>query len=498
MSNFEFEVESVSATYYFRIYLTMDQIILFEKNCKVRLVEYLHVLDTSEILPISKLKTALSSYLEFVIESKGWHAVWNIPRKVCESFEILFPTTVLIKVNSVNFYKLTAEVQVIAVHGDIEMPEFNIANLQKLWPIIQQPNGMDIKDTANALDMLRFYCNNILMPWDIDEHVNKHYISGSNLEERLTLFYDIKKGILPKKITHKYSTLLKEIQDSVENMGDEFSFFSNLMLDESSNDYLIDLHCKILDLKTEATVLQLIKSRSEKKSEITKKLLLFPPAQKISNYSDYLKSVKYLDDGSTYKSSCTLQQSLYDANKSDTIILSPGEHIISCPGVLEDGAIIKNPLEDADQVIIISQNENSVLEFFGEQLNFENVTIRIPRPSCGIIGHCGIILLKNCKIIGNKTDKQIGLIALAKSKLILENCSISGFNVGIYMHTYGTVSIQNCVISDVLTGIKMSDKSTVTISDTKFINCSNACIHVETNTKIENGVQMGDTSLMKE
>lgn len=478
----------------------MDQIIAFDKNCKVRLVEYLHVLDTCEILPISKLKTTWASYLEFVIESNGWHAVWKIPRNTCESFEISFPTTVLIKVVSVNFDKLTAKVQIIAVHSDIEIPEFNEANLQKLWPIKQQPNGIDIKDTANALDMLRFYCNNILMPWDIDEHVNKHYITGSNLEDRLMLFYYIKNGILPKKITYKYNKLLEEIQDSVEKMGDEFLFFNHLNLDEFSDVHLIDLHFKIFDLKTEAAVLQLTKTRLEKKTEIIKTFwVLFPSGQIINYYNDYLKSVKYyLDDSSTYKSSRTLQQSLYDANKSDTIILSPGEHIINYPGVLEDGGVIKNPLEDANQVIIISKNENSLLEFYGEQLNFQNVTICIPRSPCGIIGHCGTILLNNCKIIGNENDSdQLGLIALAKSELILVNCSITGFNVGIYIRSSATVTIQNCVISGVVTALKMSDKSNVTITDTKFFNCSKACMQIETNTKIENGIQTGDTSLIK-
>lgn len=68
---------------------------------------------------------------------------------------------------------------------------------------------LNLTSTAEALDMLRFFYNHLLMPWDYDEDDGDDW-SSKHMESRLHFFYDMKNGLIPKSMTEHVRGLMSE------------------------------------------------------------------------------------------------------------------------------------------------------------------------------------------------------------------------------------------------------------------------------------------------
>lgn len=185
--------------------------IIFKKSLLQRLKEYNDIFNT--FLFTYPLKKKWRSYMELTICLQGWMALWKIPRLTCEEFSIVFPTVVVVNVVSVDLQTLTALVKVASVQIDDRsfcLPVMNCVSLIELWPTEEQDSKIDdIKSTANALDVYRFFYLYLYFPWDDEEDDDSDW-RGKHLESRLTFYYVIKSGTIPRFAAHRIQSLIDE------------------------------------------------------------------------------------------------------------------------------------------------------------------------------------------------------------------------------------------------------------------------------------------------
>lgn len=461
----------------------MDQIITFNKTFQDRLAEYHLVFGDTKLSSIPEIKNQWSLYLEFELEVSGWQAFWKIPHSICSKNNIPHPTIVLVQINQINYEELDTSVEIVAIQGDIDLNAINselTASLIDLWPTKQQPTGLvDGVIVADALEKLRFFYNNVLLPFD---YLDSSKCDG-NLQERLSLYYSIKENTIAKSKTVRFRALLKEIRNEFEHY-DRINF----QLDPTAESII-----KIIELKMEYELLQILPEQNPTSSD-NNNWLIFSNKSTIKDHLEYLDSIKYLTQkNEQYQTAISLESALEQAQPHDTIYMNQGSHVINSAGILKDGVSLRSVSNDPTKTTINTNKENALIEFIGDQLSIENTHLNVSSARCAIIAHCGQISLKNCIISGHQAAEH-AIIALPGAKINLENCKISGFNVGLYASSNTVVSLIDCSIFDVSSAIKLFDDSKVCLFNCVFENVARSCIYFE--TKHEE-CRTGDETLLK-
>lgn len=498
------------------ILIKMDQIITFDKSYQERLQEYMDVLSGYEILTASQVKKEWGFHLELVLEPSGWQAVWKIPRMTCENLKILFPTIVLVYVENIDFRDLTAFIKILAVQDDnIHLPESHVVPLIQLWPTKYQDDTvrLDLQGTANGIDKLRFFYNHLWMPWDADDDSNVDWLS-IHLEVRLHLYYDIKMGVIPRHTAEHLRSLLNEakvLQMKRESLEEELSDQDesdvdlNFSPDEKdvlneSEQTLMNLEIRMSQIKSEVEILQnpvlravLIRQQKKEDSDegmdemqMPQKWLVFKTGFSVDEYITFLNEVKEVYPVETkFKTATTVQNALESANPKDTLIIFPGQYNLRSVSSFEEGGTIKS-LEKNRKTELVSTNENIMLDFSGENVVVENLTINTELSQCGILVRKGHVKLQNCSLLGKgKSSVHQGIIVHPEAELHLENCNISGFATGIVANSNSKINLQNVNVSEVEIGVKIFDKGHINLHQCSFSNCKQYGLYVERDTELE-------------
>lgn len=237
-------------------------IYVFQKTCEERLEEYTNILSTEgKLIPASQIHAEWCCDVELVIEPVGWQALWNIPRFTCEDFHIRYPTIVLVEVVGMDYPTLSALVKVTAVQDDLQLPEKHEVPLIELYPTIKQKNSvLDVIGTAHCVDRLRFFYNNLWMPWDDDDDEDIDWVQ-QHLGARLRLYFDMK-GVVDKGTCDVIKSLISEgraIRNQISKLehtlpDDELEEMHEELAKETC--LLMQLHFRLQQIKAEMDLLE--------------------------------------------------------------------------------------------------------------------------------------------------------------------------------------------------------------------------------------------------
>lgn len=497
----------------------MDQVIILDKSFQVRMEEYSDVLGRSnEVLSVACIKKEWTNFLELSMDPSGWQAVWKVPRLTCELLAIPYPAIILIYIQDVDFDELTATAKVIAVQDDISLPEIVTVPIIQVWPTkTQDPTVvLNLKTTANALDMVRFFYMNLFMPWDVEDDYREDWVE-KHLESRLRLFYDMKNGVIARGTAEHLRGLLTEsrrLQAKKEYLEKQFecnetdSDVLNADSDGKEVDIrmveLMDINLSLLQISSEVEVLESPLLRETLIRRQTKTAALRPvkyPSHwlifddgKVDDYLVFLNKVKELFPTSTDVMSFapSLGPTLENLNVNDVIILNKGFHFFRTTGGLEygDGSVLRG-IYSVDDTILKSVNETIMFGFAGNDILVENVTIDATFANCAILIRRGNTTLRDCKIIGDfASSTHQGIIVLKGSSLELINCEISGFSEAVIGNTGAKIKLHGCHIHSVSTAVKTYDNCDIEIKDCEFSNCAKFGISVEMEKNV-NGLKIG-------
>lgn len=496
----------------------MDQVIILDKSFQVRMQEYSDMLGQSkEVLSVSQIKKEWTNFLEMSMDPSGWQAVWKVPRLTCELLAIPYPAIILLYIQDVDFDELTATAKVIAVQDDISLTEIVSVPIIQVWPTkTQDPTVvLNLKATANALDMVRFFYMNLIMPWDIEEDNKEDWVER-HLESRLRLFYDMKNGIIARGTAEHLRGLLTEsrrLQTKKEYLENTFKLnetdCDDLNVDSDAKEVntvfeLLDINLSLLQIRSEVEVLEspLLREtliRRQTKTMASKAVqnpshwIIFDEG-KVDDYLVFLKKVKELFPTSTdiVKFAPSLGTTLENLNVNDVIMLNKGIHLIRTTGGLEngDGSVIRG-IYSVDDTILKSVNETIMFGFAGNNILVENVTIDASFANCAILIRRGNTTLMNCKILGDfASSTHQGIIVLNGGSLELINCELFGFSEAVIGNTGAKIKLHGCHIHTVNTAIKTYDNCAIEIKNCEFSNCAKFGISVEMERN-ENGLKIG-------
>ncbi|GJQ82467.1 hypothetical protein Trydic_g14458 [Trypoxylus dichotomus] len=445
----------------------MDQVIVFDKSLQQRLQEYLDILSGHSILSVSNIKKEWAFFLELSIDVSGWQAIWKLPRLTCELYKICFPTIVLVYIEDIYFESLEALVKILAVQDDISLPDKHTVSLIQLWPTKAQDKSvvLNLQSTANALDILRFFYHNLIMPWDYEDDDTADWVS-KHLESRLRLFYDLKNGVIPRTASEHIRSLLVEarrLQARREQLESEIGNDDDLEMHstEETNkkvEILMELHVRIIQIKNEMEVLEnplmrnvILKQQkvsASKKGTAESKYWLMSETSKASEHISFLKQIEQFYPNESFTFALDLAATLVELVHSDVLILNKSKYNLKSVAKFESGAIIKG-IYNKEDTIIETQSEDLMFDISGEVL-IENVTLNASTPQCCAVVRNGKLILRNCNLIGDTTSSiHQGIIVLDGSQLEVLDCDIRGFATAIVGNSGSKVSMRNSKIHDV-------------------------------------------------
>ncbi|XP_050502908.1 protein nessun dorma [Diabrotica virgifera virgifera] len=481
----------------------MDKIITFDKSFQQRYTEFNEVLSNYTLLPSLHLKKQWGFFIELTVDKIGWQAVWKIPRLKCEALGIPFPSVVLVIVLTINTKELKALVRILAVQDDIYIPEKHWVPLIQLWPTEEQDKSiaLGLMQTANSLDMLRFFYLYVYMPWDRDEDVNIDW-KETHLESRLRFYYDLKNGTIPRAVAEHIHCLLTEARrmqnkrEFIENQltqQEESEEFNKDTSAEKRTRALMEIHVHLLEIRTEIEIAEnpllreIIIERYSQLDQISKNTdpqiwLIFDQGT-ADEHIDFLTEVKSLYPKDNLKFCTNLASKLESANTKDTYLINESSHNIFTTGALEKGGVLRG-IGSSNKVIITSDIEDVMLDFKSELVVLENLTIDAKSAQCAILVRQGNCILKNCKITGkgNSSIHQ-GIIVLKGAHLELENCELSGFSTAITGNSDCKVVLKDCDIYDADVGIKIFDGCSMKLEKVNIRECMEFGFILETDEK---------------
>ncbi|KAB0804033.1 hypothetical protein PPYR_01003 [Photinus pyralis] len=464
----------------------MEHAILFNKSYQERLQEFTDVLGGCNILPASQIFKEWCVYLQLSVDVCGWQAIWKIPRLTCEEFKIEFPTIALVYVDDVVYEELHANVRIITLQDEIDLPKVHCVPLIQLWPTQKQDKSvcLNLTLTANSIEMLRIFYTNLFLPWDIEEDCRNWF--DKHLSSRLHLFYDLRNGTIPAPTAEIIKGLLTEARHLeirqnclLQNIDDDIPEQSK----QAEN--LLIIRARMMEIRNEVEMLEnpllrnvLLENKPDPPSQSDERQYwaVFEEG-KNDDFLSFLHQIKADTNDIICQSNLSLV--LEAACTNDVIFLSPGKHIFSSLCALGEGGVIKG-INSVGNTTLSSINEDIMLDCCGDTL-FENITINVGSAQCGILVRSGCVTLRNCTIMGDfKSSTRQGIIVLADGKLNVEKCNITGFYSAIIVNSRATFSIIDSVISGVSVGVKLYDDSNIVIRNVRFEDCRDYGIYKET------------------
>ncbi|KAJ2940212.1 hypothetical protein O0L34_g11779 [Tuta absoluta] len=437
----------------------------------------------------------LSLHAEIHIEPVGWDALWKLSKDFCKKFEVRFPCVAYVTVTSVDFEALSACVEVTSVqHELVSLPETVLdVPLIELWPTMkQQEQCVDAASTAEFIDLMRFFYNHIWMPWD--EQDDKMLLPNT-IEERMQLYIELHDGTIPNHVARTITLLRNSAIDAHERL----QVLDSSLCEDSGDEDDSMLPANYITLCAELTAkldTHLAKWTLYEKGLIRKQYLTKENAkcQKIKNR----RNVVGLWQGGTATDFSHISKQLTDHHLSpdhhltittsadDGLTLEP-EKLVICSKEYEipEMPLANISISSINGATLRSSDMRSCLLNLHSKCSLHGLKLQCSRVNTAVVVRGGALHVDNCALCDDEQSEQSdfvqGIVAMADSKLLIENTTFENFYSGIVVHKGARVELRNCKIRNCGVGIQMYSGAAVSLSDTTVTSCAEHCIRAELN-----------------
>ncbi|ETN64793.1 hypothetical protein AND_003459 [Anopheles darlingi] len=358
----------------------------------------------------------------------------------------------------------------------------------KLWPLREQNNpALNVTITADCIDKLRFFYQNLWMPWDAEEQDDHGWVE-KHLESRIRFCHDLKNKAMSWQLSSHVLSLLAEARyiqrklklwedeedDCPENEADndEKELNDTSILENERSCDLLKLNMRLAAIKNEMEILEnpVMRAVFEKIDTVEKQL-------------EYLERTKALIDGEMQVKMCeSLQHALDHCSPDSAIYLPAGtRQNIKFLAYLNSGGSFRGVgnakfLENYEQAVksnatIASKDDDSVLLTIDGDFTLENIHLDCSNVRTGVMVKEGSVLFRNCCFTGDPTSStKQGVVVFGNCNLAFENCLIKEFSTGIYSNSDCTIRLVNTTIQKCMNGVEVLDQcmghfDTVTIRE---------------------------------
>ncbi|CAH0696638.1 unnamed protein product [Spodoptera exigua] len=441
-----------------------------------------------------------SMQAELLVEPVGWDALWKLSKDFCKKFEVRFPCIAYVTVTSVDFENLSACVDVLSVqHETVSLPE-NIVDvpLIELWPTIKQREQcINVAATAEFIDLLRFYYNDIWMPWDDSE-----VLLSNTIEERMQLWSDMHNGTIPNFVARSITLLRNSAIDAHEKLkqmdsslceGDVASDDDSL-LPPNYISLCAEMNARLDGLMSKWTLYEnslireqyLARERSKWQRNKSKKNVV--AVWQGGSIFEFSEISKFLISHVTNDFRLSVLTSVEDA-----LQLEPHE-LVLCGHelMLPEMPLANINVTSFNGATLQASDMRSCLLMLSEECRLRELTLNCLSVNTVIVMRSGTLHIVRCNILdqssSSKSDFAQGVVAMSGAKILIEDCMFDNFYSGIVVHKGAQVEFRNCTIKNCGVGIQMYSGSQVELSDTVISNCSEQCIRCEVDVMQESSI----------
>ncbi|XP_072934276.1 protein nessun dorma [Epargyreus clarus] len=433
-----------------------------------------------------------SMQAELLVEPVGWDALWKLSKEFCKKFEVRFPCVAYIAVTSVDFEELSASVDVLSVqHEAVSLPEKVIdVPLIELWPTMKQRElCVNAATTAEFIDLMRFFYNNIWMPWDDQDD---KVLSPNTIEDRMQLWSQVQSSTIPNCVARSIIQLRSSAINAHEKLRElDSSLCETDLVDDDDSllpaNYLslcAEMNARLDGLMSKWTLYEnplireqyLVKARNKWQKNKNKKNVIAlwqgGPITEFEEISKFLRS--RLTDSHTLTVMVSAEEAL--AMEPDEVVICsksyempeiPLSHISICS---LNGATLK--ASDTRSCLLTASDECLV----------SGVALRCAAASTALLAR-GALRLRHCALSDHsdtlQSDFAQGIVAMPGAKIMVEDCTFENFYSGIVVHKGAQIELRNCSIKKCGVGIQMYSGSHVKLEGTVISECSEQCIRCE-------------------
>ncbi|XP_075983973.1 SHC binding and spindle associated nessun dorma [Anticarsia gemmatalis] len=430
---------------------------------------------------------------ELLVEPVGWDALWKLSKEFCKKFEVRFPCIAYITVTSVDFENLSACVDVLSVqHETVSLPE-NVVDvpLIELWPTMKQRElCINVATTAEFIDLLRFYYNDIWMPWDdADDKV----LLPNTIEERMQLWSDMHNGTIPHCVARSITLLRNSAIDAHEKLK---QLDSSLCEGDLANDddsllppnYIslcAEMNARLDGLMSKWTLYEnslireqyLVKARNKwQKNRSKKNVVALWQGGSIQEFS---AMSQFLTAHVTSDYTLTLMTSAEEA-----LALEPQELLV-CSKEYEVPEVPLSQINvcSFNGATLKASDMRSCLLMLSEECRLRELTLHCADVNTVLVMRAGTLHIAGCTIRDDCNSSQCdfaqGIVAMSGAKILIEDTTFDNFYSGIVVHKGAQVELRNCTIRNCGVGIQMYSGSHVELNNTVISECTEQSIRCE-------------------
>ncbi|KAL0818418.1 hypothetical protein ABMA28_008884 [Loxostege sticticalis] len=363
--------------------------------------------------------------------------------------------------------------------------------LIELWPTVKQREKcINAATTAEFIDLLRFYYNDIWMPWDDQDD---KVLLPNTIEDRMSLWSDLHNGSIPNCVARSITLLrssainahdkLKELDSSLceGDLTDE----DDSLLPPNYISLCAEMNARLDGLMSKWTLYEnplireqyLAKAKSRwQKNKSKKNVTALWQGGTIFEFDEISKFLK---------SRITNNQTLTVMVSAEEALALEPEEVVICSKNYE---IPEMPLS---QISICSFNGatlkasdmRSCLLMLSEECRLRQLTLHCALVNTVLLVRAGELRLHSCALADDTQTAQSnfaqGIVAMAGAKILIEDCTFENFYSGIVVHKGAQVELRNSHLRNCGVGIQMYSGSQVVLNATTISDCSEQCVRCE-------------------
>ncbi|CAH2986368.1 unnamed protein product [Chilo suppressalis] len=441
---------------------------------------------------------------ELLVEPVGWDALWKLSKNFCKLFEVRFPCIAYVSVTSVDFEALSATVDVLSVqHEAVSLPEMvEDVPLIELWPTVKQREKcVDALTTAEFIDLLRFYYNDLWMPWDDQDDKE---LLPKTIEDRMSLWSDLHNGTIPQCVARSITLLRMSAINAHENWKKlDSSLCESGLADE--DDSLLPPNYISLCAEMNARLDGLMSKWTLYENPLIREQYLNKMRSRWQKHKNNKNVVALWQGGSLFefdeiskflKSRLTNDQTLTVMVSADEALALEPEEVVVCSKQYE---VPEMPLSHIsicsfNGATLKAPDMRSCLLMLSEDCKLKELTLHCALVNTVIVMRSGRLHIDHCTLLDDSSSSQSdfaqGVVAREGAKILIENCTFDNFYSGIVVHKGAQVELRNCVLKNCGVGIQMYSGSQVSISGSTIKKCTEQCIRCEVDDNTKDYTQM--------
>ncbi|XP_049879498.1 protein nessun dorma [Pectinophora gossypiella] len=436
---------------------------------------------------------------EMLVEPVGWDGLWKLSKEFCKKFEVRFPCVAYISVTSVDFEGLSANVEVLSVqHESVTLPEsIEDVPLIELWPTTKQrEHCIDVATTAEFIDLMRFFYNNIWMPWDDQDD---KVLLPNTIEERMQLWTELHDGSIPNCVARSIVLLrnsaidahnkLKQLDSSLceDDSGDEDDSLlpPNYITLCAELTARLDAHMSKWTLYEKALIREqyLAKMKNKWQNNKTKRNVVVlwqgGPASELQQISSRVSSL------------VSPQQLVSVRACAEQALTLEPELLLLCSPLCELPEVPLSLIQIAsfNGATLKASDMRSCLLMLSEECSLRDLQLHCTHVNTVLVMRAGTLHVHGCSLLDDSTTSQSdfaqGVVAMSEAVVLIEDTTFDNFYSGIVVHKGAHVELRNCTIKNCGVGIQMYSGSFVKLSGTTITHCSEQSIRCELDSTAE-------------